>query len=356
MSRCIGQSNLSQSQRILVAVWVYVGVLAAIAAAAEPAPAAPPAPPPRIVIVKDPEATATFQVQPHVMQRMVDRAVTHLTGKADVRIAWLQLVSTQDVVGIKVYSSPGPTSGTHPAVVEAVIQGLLAAGLPPTNIIVWDKQLPDLRLAGYLPLAERYQVRLAGAFQAGYDDDTYYESAILGNLVWGDWEFGKSGQGIGRKSFVSRLVTRQMTKIINVVPLLNHNLAGVSGCLYSLTTGSVDNFARFQSDPDRLATAIPEIYALPALADHVVLNIVDATVCQYEGSERSLLHYTTVLNELWMSRDPVALDVLCLQELERQRSRNGAAPLKPNFDIYSNAALLELGVADLKNVEIERLP
>ena len=356
MSRCIRQSNLSQSQRILVAVWVYVGVLAAIAAAAEPAPAAPPAPPPRIVIVKDPEATATFQVQPHVMQRMVDRAVTHLTGKADVRIAWLQLVSTQDVVGIKVYSSPGPTSGTHPAVVEAVIQGLLAAGLPPTNIIVWDKQLPDLRLAGYLPLAERYQVRLAGAFQAGYDDDTYYESAILGNLVWGDWEFGKSGQGIGRKSFVSRLVTRQMTKIINVVPLLNHNLAGVSGCLYSLTTWSVDNFARFQSDPDRLATAIPEIYALPALADHVVLNIVDATVCQYEGSERSLLHYTTVLNELWMSRDPVALDVLCLQELERQRSRNRAAPLKPNFDIYSNAALLELGVADLKNVEIERLP
>ncbi|HRT07969.1 MAG TPA: hypothetical protein P5233_06230, partial [Candidatus Paceibacterota bacterium] len=117
-----------------------------------------------------------------------------------------------------------------------------------------------------------------------------------------------------------------------------------------------DNFARFQSDPDRLATAIPEIYALPALADHVVLNIVDATVCQYEGSERSLLHYTTVLNELWMSRDPVALDVLCLQELERQRSRNRAAPLKPNFDIYSNAALLELGVADLKKVEIERLP
>lgn len=339
-----------------MAVWASVGVLAAIAAAGAPAPAAPTAPAARIVIVKDPEATATFQVQPYVMQRMMDRAVTHLTGKADVRRGWLQLVSTQDVVGIKVYSSPGPTSGTHPAVVEAVIQGLLATGLPPTNIIVWDKQFTDLRLAGYLPLAERYQVRLAGAFQAGYDDDTYYESAILGNLIWGDWEFGKSGQGVGRKSFVSRLVSREMTKIINIVPLLNHNLAGVSGCLFSLTTGSVDNFARFQSDPDRLATAIPEVYALPALGDRVVLNIVDATICQYEGSERSLLHYTTVLNELWMSRDPVALDVLCLQELERQRRRHGAAALKPNFDIYANAALLELGVSDLKKVEIERLP
>lgn len=356
MSRCIRDSSLSRSLRFAAAAWVFVRALAGTVAAGEPLPVAAAKPAARIVIVKDPEATLTFQVQPQVMQTMMDRAITRLTGTSDVRTAWLQLVSTQDVVGIKVYSSPGPTSGTHPAVTQTVIEGLLAAGLPATNIIVWDKQFTDLRLAGYLPLAERYQVRLAGALQAGYDDDTFYESAILGNLVWGDWEFGKSGKGVGRKSFVSRLVTRDMTKIINVVPLLNHNLAGVSGCLYSLTTGSVDNFARFQSDPDRLATAIPEIYALPALSDRVVLNIVDATICQYEGSERSLLHYSTVLNELWVSRDPVALDVLCLQELERQRSRNGAAPLKPNFDIYANAALLELGVSDLKKVEIERLP
>ena len=40
-------------------------------------------------------------------------------------------------------------SGTRPAVVAAVIQGLLAAGLPPTNIVIWDKHTYDLRDAGY---------------------------------------------------------------------------------------------------------------------------------------------------------------------------------------------------------------
>ena len=86
--------------------------------------------------------------------------------------------------------------------------------------------------------------RVAGSAQAGYDEKTFYEAAFLGNLVWGDLEFGKKGEGIGRKSFVSKLVSREITKIINITPLLNHNLAGVSGNLYSLAIGSVDNIVR----------------------------------------------------------------------------------------------------------------
>ena len=93
---------------------------------------------------------------------MVDRAITSLTRKPTVPEAWRSLVSTQDVVGIKVFSTPGPNSGTRPAVVAAVIEGLLAAGLPPNHIIVWDRHLTDLRLAGFSALAERYGIRLAG--------------------------------------------------------------------------------------------------------------------------------------------------------------------------------------------------
>jgi hypothetical protein len=138
--------------------------------------------------------------------------------------------------------------------------------------------------------------------------------------------------------------------------LLNHNLAGVSGNLYSLASGSVDNFARFESDPGRLAIAVPEIYALPELSDHVVLNIVDALICQYEGGERGLLHYSATLNELRFSRDPVALDVLSIQELERQRSSSRAPAIKAAMELYNNAALLELGVSDPKAIQVERIP
>jgi hypothetical protein len=310
----------------------------------------------RVVVASDPQATEAFFPRAEVVRTLVERGITRLTGKSSPRDAWRSLVSTQDTVGIKVFSVPGPNSGTRPAVAAAVVEGLLAAGLRPSHIIVWDKQATDLRLAGYFDLADRYGIRVAGSAQAGYDPTNAYDSALIGSLVWGDFEFGKQGPSVGRKSFVSKLVSRQMTKIINITPLLNHNLAGVSGNLYTLAVGSVDNVARFESDAGRLAIAIPEIYALPALSDHVVLSIVDALVCQYEGSERSLLHYSTTLNELRFSRDPVALDVLSLQDLQRQRRSAGAPTIKENLDLYGNAALLELGVNDLKRIDIDRMP
>jgi uncharacterized protein (DUF362 family) len=286
---------------------------------------------------------------------MVARGITTLTGKSSPSEAWLSLLSTQDTVGIKVFSEPGPNSGTRPAVVKAVIQELLAAGLPAKQIIVWDKHQTDLRLAGYFDLAQEFGVRVAGSAEAGYDEKTFYDTSLLGNLVWGDLEFGKKGEGIGRKSFVSKLVSTNMTKIINITPLMNHNEAGVFGNLFSLATGSVDNTARFESDHDRMATAVPEIYALPTLSDHVALNITDALICQYEGEERSLLHYSAILNELRFSRDPVALDVLSLEELNRQRELVKAPVVKFDPELYSNAALLELGVNDLKKIDITEL-
>jgi hypothetical protein len=97
---------------------------------------------------------------------------------------------------------------------------------------------------------------------------------------------------------------------------------------------------------------VPEIYALPSLSDHVVLNIVDALICQYEGEERSLLHYSTVLNQLRFSRDPVALDVLSIQELDAARKAVSAPPVKANSDLFGNAELLELGVSDLKRIRV----
>jgi hypothetical protein len=309
----------------------------------------------RVVVAKDPEALEAFKPNQERIQLMVNRAITNLTERATVREAWRSLVSTQDVVGIKVYSVPGLKSGTRPAVVAAVVQGLLSAGLPPRHIVIWDKQAADLKQAGFFDLGKAYGVRVAGSAQADYDDKAFYDAALLGNLVWGDHEFGKEGPGIGRKSFVSKLLTRDITKIINISPLLNHNLAGVSGNLYSLAMGSVDNIVRFESGPERLATAVPDIYNLPALGDRVVLSITDALICQYEGGERGLLHYSAVLNELRFSKDPVALDVLSLQDLDRERKASGGPVEKQNLELYENASLIRLGVSDVKKIRIEKV-
>jgi hypothetical protein len=311
--------------------------------------------PARVVIVEEPGAVKKFRPVPAKIPSMIDRGIQRLTGKPTTSMAWRSLVSTQDVIGIKVYSAPGANSGTRPAVVAAVVAGLLSTGLPAKQIILWDKQTTDLRMAGYYELADRYKIRVAGSAASGYDEKVFYESTLIGNLVWGDLEFGRKGDAVGRKSFVSKLVTREITKIINITPLLNHNVAGVTGNLLSLTLGSVDNTIRFETQAERLAIAIPEIYAMPILGDRVILNIVDALICQYQGEQRSLLHYSTALNQVWLSRDPVALDVLSIRELALQRNAARIPSLPTHTELYQNASLLELGVGNLKNIEIERI-
>lgn len=314
-------------------------------------------PPARVVIVHDPEATDAFQPRTEKILDMINLGLTTLTGKLNPSDAWRSLLSTQDLIGIKVYSSPGPDSGTRPAVVAGVVEGLLKAKIPPRNIIVWDKQLEDLRRSGFLELGAHYAVRVEASSVSGYDENTFYspDEPILGRLVWGDLEFGRKGEGLGRKSFVSKLVSKGMTKIINITPLLNHYRAGVSGNLYSLTTGSVDNTLRFETEPDRLAKAVPEIYALPALGDRVILNIVDALTCQYEGEHSIRLHASATLNELRFSADPVALDVLSLQELNRQRQLARVPATTNRFELFSIASELELGVSDPSRIRVERV-
>jgi hypothetical protein len=314
-----------------------------------------PAPAARVIIVQNPRATFDFQARTNEVRGLFDRGLCSFTGKTNAALAWKTLVKTNDVVGIKVFSAPGANSGTRPAVVAAAIEGLLGAGIAPQNVIIWDKNLVSLRLAGFVELAERYKVNVAASSSAGYDETNFYDNPLIGNLVWGDFEFGKEGAGIGRKSFVTKLLTERITKIISIVPLLNHNSAGTTGHLYNVAFGSVDNTQRFE-DSERLATALPEIYALPSVGDKVVLNITDALICQYQGEQRSLLHYSAALNELWFSKDPVALDVLAIQELQRQRELAKIPSQKVSMEIYENASLLELGVSNLKNIRVEKMP
>lgn len=309
----------------------------------------------RVFVAHDPQATVLFRAQHERVRAMVDRGIARLTGKATAREAWLSLLSSNDTVGIKVHSAPGAICGTRPAVAAAVVEALLAAGWGTNQIIVWDKELRDLRVAGFTEFTARYGIRVEGAADAGYDQSVYYPNPLLGNLLWGDSEFGRNTNIVGRNSYVSKLVSGGMTKIINVSPLLNDNEVGVAGNLYSLAMGSVDNTRRFLLDEAGIVKALPEIYALQALSDRVVLNIVDALLCQYEGGGSCLLHYSATLNELRFSHDPVALDVLSVQELERQRRLAGAPEVKVRMDLYQIAEVLELGVSDPARIKVERL-
>ncbi len=315
----------------------------------------------KVFIVHDARATQAFEPEPDVVASMVNRGVMAFTGKSTTAEAWTSLVTTQDVVGVKVHTSPGPLSGTRPAVAAAVVRGLLDAGLPPSHIVLWDRRLEDLRAAKFVELARSLGVRVAGAMDAGWDPRNPYENPLLGQLVFGDREFGQTASPtnktgvLGRNSYFSRLLTQELTRLVTIAPLLNHNDAGVSGVLYTMASASTDNFLRFETHPQVMAEAVPEIFGDPRIADRVALNIVDALIGQYEGRQRSRLNRAGTPNQIWFSKDPVALDVLAIEELNRQRVlRNDPLPVS-RTELYRNAHYLELGKDDPRQIDVIRV-
>lgn len=309
----------------------------------------------RVVLVQGENLLEAFLPIDERVAAAFDLGLTHFTGTTNISAAWRSLVTTNDTVGLKVFSTPGPLTGSRPSVVAAAVRGLLAAGIPASQIIIWDKHAGDLRAAGYFKLARQLGVGVAGAAEAGYDEKTFYlpDSPVIGSLVWGDLEFGRTNLGVGKRSFVSQLVSRKLTKIISIAPLINENAAGVCGHFFSLALGSVDNTRRYEGAGERLAVALPEIVALPVIGDRVVLYVTDALLGQFQGGPAGYLQFSTVLNQLWFSHDPVALDTLALKELARERRQFNEPPLRTNSDIYANANLLQLGVNDPAKIQVE---
>jgi len=319
---------------------------------------ATPPPKPQIVLVEDKSALHEFEVDAAKVAEMVSEGLKRLTGRPSSAAAWLTLLTPADTVGIKVNSVPGPIGGTRKAVVDAVVRGLLEARMPPDRIVIWDQSLASLRSAGYDSLAKRHGVRLAGCRDAGWDEEIVYESSIVGTLVSGDLGFARDEKQSSRKSHLSRLLTGEMTRIISICPLLNHNQAGVSGHLIGLVEGSMDNSRRFRADASLLSVAVPEILALEDaehrryLGDPLVLSITDALMCQYLGQSKCLLHYTTSLGQLRFSTDPVALDVFSIEELKRQRKRLEVDYSPQDSMLYKNASLIQLGESDPARREV----
>ena len=133
---------------------------------------------------------------------MVDRLILAVTRQPDIAKAWSSLVAPNDKIGIKISAAGGELFTTHRDVVNAIVNGLVAAGHPRESIIVWDRELGGIKDAGYRPNAEGYRL-LSIPPRDGYDAKAFFSAPLLGNLVWGDLEF-QNAKGNNTASFRDR--------------------------------------------------------------------------------------------------------------------------------------------------------
>jgi hypothetical protein len=300
-----------------------------------PPPAAPPPPVAQptgrslVAIAQDPRAMDSYEEDAAVTRRMVDALVRTVSGCSDTRAAWRELAGTDMRVGIKVTAAGGPYFATRRGVVAAAIAGLRDAGV--REIIVWDKSSAALRECGFT--AQRLGCEVRGIDPPrGWDREASFQAPVLGKLIWGDLLFSeklgakgialKDDSMLSSKSHLATILSREVPRFINIAALSDAPGCGIAGTLHSAVVDNLDNWRRFTGYGESGADAIADCYADPRIGGKCVLHILDALAVTYAGGPGPNPQASIINNTLYASRDPVALDSLGLQLLEKWRTRS----------------------------------
>jgi hypothetical protein len=307
----------------------------------------------RVVLVRDPSAVNNFSADGAKVQAMVVAGVRSLTGESDEAAAWRHFVSSNDVVGIKIDTLSGPLQVTRRAVVEAIAHGLHAAGVTDTNVYVFDRDPLQMQAAGYRLVVGTNFMRVVSVIDGtGWDANAYFQNNLAGKLIWGDLLFGRDDEVLSKRSHLPKLVTGTITRLINVPVLQDNDACGLAGCLYNLSLGMVDNTRRFETLGQRGDPMIAEICGMPQVHDKLVLNVVDGLIAGYAGGPGFKPEYSWNDGALYFSTDPVAIDSLCLAEIDARRRVAKVTLAGPQATHIATAARFGLGQSDRAKIDL----
>src|SRR5438876_716279 len=277
VTHTIAWSSLDMTELRNVALVLFCAIASGLAQTPQPAPTAS-----IVYSLHNPASIKDYRTNPRIVREMVNRLVLATTGQSDVGKAWASLVSPSDRVGIKISAAGGELFTTHHDIVNAIVDGLAAAGHPRGSIIVWDRSLGGVKEAGYRPAVDGYQLK-AIAPRDGYDPKAVLSAPLIGKLIWGDLEYLDAGkmplfsdtENTSNVSHFSKIVSTEVNKIINVPVMSSSEMNGIAGCLYNVTIPNIDNWRRFSQGSRFGAESLAEIYSNPLIAKKVVFNLMD---------------------------------------------------------------------------------
>ena len=282
------------------------------------------------------------------VSELMDQAMMKFTGRSSAKEAWRDIVLPDDVVGIKINPLGGPELSTHSIIVDKIIEGVYGAGVLKKQIIIWDRFEDHLLNAGYPIIQEEGEVQTFASDTEGigYDDEVFYES---------EKDSVSRRENESTHSRYSRIVTQHVDVLINVPVLKHHAMAGVSGCLKNLAFGSVDNTRRFHGKPLYCNPAIAEILEHKVLKDKLVLNIVDGLVASFDNGPTYHPESAWKYGSLFVSADPVILDVLVLQTVNQKREEMELDHVSKLANHINTASALGLGTNTLDQADLQRV-
>jgi uncharacterized protein (DUF362 family) len=265
------------------------------------------------------------------LEEALGEVLARAAGEEDALGAMRRLFRPNDIVGIKVNCLAGRGLSPSPLLVGHLTRRLQEAGVPARNILVWDRTDRELKAAGFAIARSRAGVRCVGT-NNDYD--------------WTPREWGPGG------SCFARVLVEDLTALINVGVLKDHDLSGVSLGLKNWY-GTIHNPNKHHEDG--CAPYIPHLAAYPLIRDKLRLTIIDGTIAQCHGGPARNPIWTWPWEGVMASTDPVALDAVGWRMIEERRQQVDLPSLaaekrEPRW--IADAAALGLGEADSEKIEV----
>ncbi len=249
----------------------------------------------KVVLIRDPEVIdKNGKINPKVIEKMLDQAVTNLFDKNDPVETWKLLVKPKDVVGIK--SNVWGPLPTPKEVEQAVKRRVLDAGVLEKNI--------------------------------GIDD-----RGVLRNKIF-----------------------LNSTALINVRPLRTHHWSGVGGCIKNHIMFSPRPPKYHPNSCEDLAKVweLPIVKGKTRLNILVLLTPLFHGIGPHHFDPTYMWDYKGIL----VGTDPVALDAVGVRIFQAKRRAffGEECPLKPppHHIVFADTKH-KLGTSDLKKIELVKL-
>ena len=268
-------------------------------------------------------------------------------------------------VGLKVYAESGAGLCTPPDLTRGLLDALERRGIGRERVLIVGMAEARLREAGYLPPLSAGGDGFAGARVVALDTagiwepEWYYDSPLPTSDESPLHETVEALEGDtmrlettkDRRSFLPIPLMFEVDFWINLPVCSDHPVVGVNAALVNITLLNASNTQRFFRSPASAPAAIAEMAAIPELRRGLVFHLLSLERYQYIGGPIFNSLYTQSEPLVWLSDNPVMLDALMRERIDRGRERTGFRGLPEDLRLIPYAEQMGLGSGDTARIE-----
>lgn len=275
-----------------------------------------------VIVTRNPNAISNRNVcDPKLVTAMFDKSLAGLTGRKNASDAWGSLgITGKDTVAIKVNCNSWTIHlSPHMELVDALCQSL-GHVIPLNRIILYERSTRDLESGGFKRNISGRGVRFFGNDEGG---------------------------GYDPVERLTRIVTRQATKIINLASMKCVESDFVASLFLKNHIGTLmdSDMPKCHGNLDFLA----EVNSRPNIKNKTVLNICDG----FRGTYRRGVPWYWA--GIVMGKDPVATEYQVIQVMNQKRTKEGIKLLPTPEHLEIAQKKYGLGTCDPAEIKVFRV-